>query len=354
MRPIRVAVTALNATDNPGPGIPVIRCLQASNRYAVEAIGLAYDALEPGIFLPGMAAASYLMPYPLTGYKNMLERLREVHAEAPIDVIIPVLDSELTAYIKMEPELRAMGIHSFLPTRANLEMRSKANLSLFGERFGVPVPFSLAVYDHAQLAASIMSFAYPVVVKGVFYDAMICYTYEDVAHAFNTLARKWGTPVILQQFVSGDEFNIAAVGDGTGATVGAVISRKIYITDKGKGWSGVSIRNDELLSLTRRVIELLKWRGALELEMIRVASTGQYMLLEINPRFPAWVYLSSQVGVNLPDKLVALALGDDPEPSTEYEAGKIFLRYSAEIVIDMNELERFTYSSVYRRDAPAV
>jgi len=124
-RKIRVAVSAMNATDNPGPGIPVIRCLKESTLYDVEAIGLAYDSLEPGIFLQGMAAASYLMPYPMTGYLNILERLKEIHAEVPIDIIIPVLDSELTAYIKMQDQLKAMGIATFLPTQANIEMRSK-------------------------------------------------------------------------------------------------------------------------------------------------------------------------------------------------------------------------------------
>jgi carbamoyl-phosphate synthase large subunit len=350
-RKLRVGVTGLNATDNPGPGIPVIRCLHASRRYEVEAIGLSYDALEPGIYLPGMAAASYLMPYPITGYRNMLERLREIHAQSPLDLIIPCYDSELVAFVRMEDSLREMGIATFLPTSANLELRSKANLNAFGKSSGVPVPHSRPVYDVVQLNAALADFVYPVVVKGVFYEASICATYDEVMQAFQRLHKKWGGPVILQQYVKGDEYNIAAVGDGAGGTVGAVISKKIYVTDKGKGWSGISIRNDELMELTRRVIRLLRWRGALELEMMRAEATDHYMLLEINPRFPAWVFLSAGVGVNLPEMLVALALGEEPDRSTLYEPGRIFLRYSAELVIDLAELERMTVTSVYRSDA---
>ena len=46
-RPLTVAVTGLNATDNPGPGVAVIRALRDADP-AIRIIGLAYDALDPG------------------------------------------------------------------------------------------------------------------------------------------------------------------------------------------------------------------------------------------------------------------------------------------------------------------
>lgn len=344
---LRIGISALNATDNPGPGIPVIRCLKESTRYDVEAVGLVYDALEPGIYLDGMAAISYLMPYPVTGNANMLERLREIHRQSPLDIILPVLDSELVAYIRMQERLAEMGIATFLPSMDNITMRSKANLTTFGTAHAIPVPQTSVVHSHQQLQAAVASYEYPIFAKGVFYDAIKCWTFQDVQQAFTKLSIKWGLPVILQKNLEGDEYNIAAVGDGTGETVGAVISKKMYITDKGKGWSGVSIRNDELLQLARTVIEKLKWRGGLELEMMRSKTNGRYFLLEINPRLPAWVYLSAGVGINLPEMLVGLALGDKVEPKLDYEAGKIFLRYSAEIIIDMKQLEHITITSSY-------
>jgi carbamoyl-phosphate synthase large subunit len=346
-RLLRAGISALNAVDNPGPGIPVIRCLKESTLFDVDVVGLAYDALEPGIYMQGMASTSYLMPYPLTGFVNMLERIREIHAQQPLNLIIPVLDSELVAYIRMQDHLRAMGIATYLPTMENIDMRSKANLSAFGAAHAIPVPKTRVVHNPAQLPGAAAEFTYPLMVKGVFYDAVTCWKYDEVVQAFGKLSKKWGMPVILQEHVTGDEYNIAAVGDGTGETVGAVISKKVYITDKGKGWSGVSIRNDELMHFAQTIIRHLKWRGALELEMMRTEANGLYSLLEINPRFPAWVYLSAGVGINLPEMLVSLALGDRPAQKLDYEAGKMFLRYSAELIIDMQELEQITITSRY-------
>ena len=49
MEPMTVAVTGLNATDNPAPGVPVIRAVRAGAGERCRIIGLAYDPLDPGI-----------------------------------------------------------------------------------------------------------------------------------------------------------------------------------------------------------------------------------------------------------------------------------------------------------------
>ena len=65
--------------------------------------------------------------------------------------------------------------------------------------------------------------------------------------------------------------------------------RKQFITDKGKAWSGITIADEKMLEITRSLIKQTKWRGGMELEMIKT-SAGKYYLIEINPRIPAWVY----------------------------------------------------------------
>jgi carbamoyl-phosphate synthase large subunit len=64
---MKIAVTGLNATDNPGPGVPVIRSILASNEFKGEIIGLIYDSLDPGIYMKDIHKKCYLIPYPSTG-----------------------------------------------------------------------------------------------------------------------------------------------------------------------------------------------------------------------------------------------------------------------------------------------
>jgi hypothetical protein len=101
-RPLTVAVTGLNATDNPAPGVGVIRSLRAEPSFGGRIVGLAYDALDSGLCAKDLGLdEGFLIPYPSQGEAALRERLRAVDAQAPLDVIIPTLDSELPAFIAL-------------------------------------------------------------------------------------------------------------------------------------------------------------------------------------------------------------------------------------------------------------
>ena len=56
----------------------------------------------------------------------------------------------------------------------------------------------------------------------------------------------------------------------------------------------------ELIRAAQRVVSGLCWSGALELELMRHRDSGELYLIEINPRFPAWIQLAATAGQNLP------------------------------------------------------
>jgi carbamoyl-phosphate synthase large subunit len=177
-------------------------------------------------------------------------------------------------------------------------------------------------------------------IKGKFYDAILTHTVEQAVAAFYNISAKWGLPVVIQQFIQGTEVNVVALGNGKGRTIGAVPMRKLFVTDKGKAWSGITISDKFLLDITRRIISSTSWRGGMELEMIRTTDQ-KYYLVEINPRIPAWVYLAVGAGQNLPEALVQLAMGREPEPFTTFEAGKMFIRYSYDLIVNAETHQSF-------------
>ena len=61
---VTVAVTGLNNIDSPGPGIPVIRGIRESKDFDVRIIGLAYEHLEPGIYMRDLVDKTYMIPLP--------------------------------------------------------------------------------------------------------------------------------------------------------------------------------------------------------------------------------------------------------------------------------------------------
>ncbi|HNH47847.1 MAG TPA: carbamoyl-phosphate-synthetase, partial [Myxococcota bacterium] len=79
-----VAVTGLNATDNPGPGVAVARALRQDSSFNGKIIGLAYDVMDPGIYHSGLFDACFLIPYPSAGREALFERLAYIQQQVGI------------------------------------------------------------------------------------------------------------------------------------------------------------------------------------------------------------------------------------------------------------------------------
>ena len=80
MKNLVIGISGINAIDNPGPGVAVARSLKEDADLNVTTIGLAYDAMEPGIYLDWVVDRSYLMPYPSVGGEAVVDRLLEIKA----------------------------------------------------------------------------------------------------------------------------------------------------------------------------------------------------------------------------------------------------------------------------------
>jgi carbamoyl-phosphate synthase large subunit len=66
---------------------------------------------------------------------------------------------------------------------------------------------------------------------------------------------------------------------------------------------------------------------------------GKPYIMEVNPRFPAWIYLTAAAGQNQPASLVKMAMGEKVAPFTSYEIGKIFIRYAWDLITDIKEFQ---------------
>ncbi len=339
---ITVAVTGLNAIDSPGPGIAVIRGLKESETYDVRVIGLAYEILEPGIYMEELVDKVYRIPVPSSGFDQMLQRIQYIQEKENIDVLIPNFDAELMTFIKLKPSLKKMGIKMLIPTKEQFEERLKGELVAFGKKHGIKVPKSETVFTISELEGTLEDFEFPVVVKGKFYDAYVANTVEQCKSYFYKISGKWGAPIILQQFINGNEFNITAIGDGKGSMLGAVAMRKTFLTDKGKAWAGISLDDPKLIQMADNVISKTHWSGGMEIELMKETGTNDLYLIEINPRFPAWIYLANGCGQNHPEMLLKTLLGEKLEPIKNYDAGKMFIRYSYDLICDLDKYEKMS------------
>jgi len=332
---MKIAISGLNATDNPAPGLGVAKSLQN-----YELVGFSYDVNEPANYL-NIFSKKYLMPFPTLGIEELEHRLKEIEAkEGKIDLIIPCLDAELPLYIKYQDKLEKLGIKTFLPTLKSFELRNKNKLAKLSEKLGLNYPKTYEISSIKEITDLLREekLQFPFMVKGNYYKAYKATNLEEAIEHFYTISNEWGFPILLQEMVTGEEINLVGLGDGKGNLVGAVSMKKLTTTHLGKIWSGITIDNQKLLETAKKFVEATRWRGPFELECMSDGS--EVYMIEINPRFPAWVYFATEVGVNLPDMLVKLANDEDVKQQVDFPIGKMYVRFTDEVVVDFSEFTK--------------
>ncbi|MHA6264417.1 ATP-grasp domain-containing protein [Arenibacterium sp. CAU 1754] len=340
-----IAVSGLHRGESPQPGGAVIESVRAELPEA-RMIGISYDLLDSGAhsYGPDRADAAYLFPYPGSGPQEFIDRLRAVHAQENISLIVPTLDSELENVITLRSEIEAMGIKVLAPSTKSLAAREKKYLAGLGQKADVPTPLTFAAQSAAALAGFAAQTGYPCYVKGAMYDANLVRNEAELYAAFQRIFDVWGGPVLLQQAIYGEEFVVAGLGDGQGGIVAHCAMRKLLRTKLGKAFGGVVIHDPEMTTEAERLIAALKWSGPFEIEFVQPPGGRRY-LFEINPRFPAWISFPAKIGCNMPAFAVRKALGMDTSVLKPCAPGKMFLRHCEDIVTDIETVADMSIDS---------
>jgi carbamoyl-phosphate synthase large subunit len=328
----KIGISGLNNTDNPSPGIPIFKSLV--NEYNL--IGFSYDPNEPGNFMD-IVEKTYLMPYPSLGFDELKRRLEYLKEKENIVAIIPNLDVELPLYIRYQKEINDMGIKLCLPSAKNFELRNKNKLDKLSEKLNITYPKTYEIDSISKLEKIIENedLDFPLMIKGNYYKAIKTENLDGAKEAFIKISNEWGFPILVQKVVDGEEVNLVGVGDGKGELKGAVAIKKLTTTDIGKIWTGITIKNEKLMQIAKDFVKLTSWKGPFELECIM--NMQSIYMIEINPRFPAWVYFATEIGINLPKMVIDIMDGKDVKPQLDYPSNKMYVRVVDEFVTDFTD-----------------
>lgn len=340
---IRVALTGLSGLDNPEPGLAVARALREGWRGSLEIEGLVYDPWSTGGWTPGIVDRLHLIPPLVQGDEAMLQRLLELHRKHPIDVLIPCLDLEVPVIARLSRRLARAGVRTLLPEAADVHAISKVNLSAFCYANDIATPRTVHVRDLSAVALHADYFGYPMWVKGTVAGAKKVYNREQAVFEAEVLAAKWGGGVLLQEAIDGSEHMVAVVARGDGSVLAMASARKLGTNQRGKSVIGAIIEDPVLKRMALRALARLHWRGPLELEFVRSANGGQYYLIEINCRFPAWIMLTEFAGGNMPVQLLREVLDRGDRPQRRPRVGSMYARDVREMgvpVSSVRELRR--------------
>lgn len=325
MENMEIYISGLYSGTNPQPGIGIARSIRTAYPKA-KLVGVEYSNRCSGIHWQDFDEIWLQRPWDELNLETHAEEIRKVLDSGAL--WISSIDLEIMWFARVFPD----GHPNLLtPPGGALGQVSKPEISA---REGLPVKIPTFVTTEISdwdLHAFCREHDWKVWLKGPYYEAVRTRNWAEFEEKRNILSSAWATDkLFLQAHVSGYEESIT-LSAYRGELLDCVRMRKRDLTELSKTWAGdISEVEDEFLAPLREMIRRINWTGGAELEMVRDAD-NQLWLLEINPRFPAWIHGSTITGRNIPAALVEGATGIAPIVSPAL--GEEFTRVVMEIPV---------------------
>jgi phosphoribosylamine---glycine ligase len=164
-------------------------------------------------------------------------------------VDLAVIGPEAALVVGIVDALEAAGIPAFGPTRAAAELEgSKAFAKELMQEAGVPTASHLLLHSHAEAVAALARVDYPTVLKADGLAAgkgvILCADEAEARGAldvFFTERRFGATPVVLEEFLEGEELSLLALCDGENVVPLAPAQdyKRIFDGDQGPNTGGM-------------------------------------------------------------------------------------------------------------------
>ncbi|MET9442480.1 ATP-grasp domain-containing protein [Streptomyces sp. NPDC006610] len=238
-------------------------------------------------------------PAPDATAEEVAAVLRRVAAkvERPA-VLIPMDDAGAVAVDSAREVLAPSYLLPESPAALPERVADKAELAALCATLDVPHPRTLIPDGPAEAASDAWRLGLPVVAKwsrpwllppgGGLRSTVLVRSPQEARELYER-SPEAGSRLLLQEFLPpGPDLDWFSHGyaDRSGAVRGGGTGRKLHAWPRTAGLTAVGewTPNPEVTALTERVVAALGYRGVLDLDFRRCATTGRYHLLDFNPR----------------------------------------------------------------------
>lgn len=255
---------------------------------------------------------------------GLLADLGRVSDENGIDIVLPFVDSAVGVAADFAASEYAGGsVFAPVSERRRTEcMFDKITAADLFERLGLPIP---PTWKHGAPCGHLIA-------KPRFGSASKGLEKIDNLHdLYQIIGRGDDKYLIQQRFDKREEITADCyVGMHTGK-IAAISPRRRGEVSGGEVVRTITISDPEAEALIRRTLVATGLRGAVTVQLLRDLDTGHLMIMEINPRLGGGAVASVHAGVDLPDLIIADALGQDL-PELHAIPGVETVRYLEDVV----------------------
>ena len=246
-----------------------------------------------------------------------------------IDLMLPTVDAEFVPLAQARADFEALGVALPISPLDCLRVCRDKHELLARVKGIVPVP----EYEPLTPEAAVRITSFPRFVKprlGAGSRGA-----EKITRREDLDALPQDGSILVQEYLPGEEYSVDVYVRGDGRVIAAV-PRERMKTDSGIAVTARTVDVPEVIESARRVAEEIGVRYVANVQFKRAAD-GIFKLLEVNPRFPGTLPLTTAAGVDMPkllvDDVAGKKLPDGPLPFKEI----MVVRYWSEHYVDPQE-----------------
>lgn len=297
----------------------VALCRQVRTRGTVEDAG--FDELV-------------IMPSPADGREAHREMLRQLDRRHGVDVLLVEGEAELDSLQCLTDELRSLNIRTAMPSRSTVERSTSWRLRSLAKELGILTPESITLTTSLGASRVIRKLGLPLVVRAGGREIDVAHSRMEVERTVNLLHTRGVGPIALQQFIPGEQYEVAIARDASGTSCVSVTMHKTLITRSDYAWAGRTVDDATITLFAETVTDGLMWHGPCRLSIVK-DHQGRPFITGIRPCLPTWSYLAAADGANLPLVTLYLAMGKRPKRPYAAPSRLYYVRHPVELATEL-------------------
>jgi len=308
----------------------IIKCLREDKRIRIVAV----DAQEYAVGLYKADKKYIVLKVEDPAYFDVL---LEICDRENIDILFPSFDQLILEYSKNRELFERRGIKVIVNDIETIEIASNKLLLYKKLKELIPIAETLT-YEEIDLESNNL---FPMIMKPIRASGsanVYKINSKDELLKYASLFQEKINEFIFQEYLDGPEYTVDMLCDFDGRPL-AIVPRKRLEIKAGVTYKGVTVKNQEIDTIGKKLSEYLKFKGPICFQVGTLTKSGEIKLFEINPRICGTMIFTKNAGVNMPLLAVKLAMGEKVESmELRYKEGIVMLRYWDEMYIEREKI----------------
>lgn len=300
----------------------LVRYFRESQNGFTRVIGTDCSKYAPALY---ETDAHYIVPPMNTdGY---LDTILDICHKEDIRVILPLQEDELALIASNKKLFTDQGILPMISDSRTIELcRDKYAMFLHLREHGLPAVDTYRGFPDFQSALNDGRISFPVFVKPNRGCGSIGIQKVGTPDLLEVLC-KYSEDPIIQPFVAGEEFGADIYVDAVTDNATSIFIKKKLRMRAGETEKAISVKDDGLFDLIRKVITTLPFCGPVDMDIFKI--NDQYYISEINPRFGGGYPHAYKCGISFPRMISNNASGiANANQIGQYKADVCMLKYT--------------------------